>query len=120
MLFRSAAALRSIVELGAREAVMTMSSGCLALVGAEPERRLRRVVIEPLEPVSSVGSGDAFLAGYVAARYGGDTSDECLRFATACGAESTQHFGAGVVDPKEVERLLAEVRVEQVEEPAVP
>ena len=115
-----AAALRSIVELGAREAVMTMSSGCLALVGAEPERRLRRVVIEALEPVSSVGSGDAFLAGYVAARYGGDTPEECLRFATACGAESTQHFGAGVVDPKVVERLLAEVRVEQVEEPAVP
>jgi 1-phosphofructokinase/tagatose 6-phosphate kinase len=99
---------------------MTMSSGCLALVGAEPERRLRRVVIEALEPVSSVGSGDAFLAGYVAARYGGDTPEECLRFATACGAESTQHFGAGVVDPKVVERLLAEVRVEQVEEPAVP
>ena len=113
------AALRSIVELGAREAVMTMSSGCLALVGTEPERGLRRVVVEALEPVSSVGSGDAFLAGYVAARYGGDTPDECLRFATACGAESTQHFGAGVVDPKGVERLLGEVRLEAVEEPAV-
>ena len=114
-----AAALRSIVELGAREAVMTMSSGCLALVGQEPDRRLRRVVVEALEPVSSVGSGDAFLAGYVAARYAGDTPDECLRFATACGAESTQHFGAGVVDPKEVDRLRAEVRIEPVEEPAV-
>jgi 1-phosphofructokinase/tagatose 6-phosphate kinase len=113
------AALRSIVELGAREAVMTMSSGCLALVGEEPDRHLRRVVVETLEPVSSVGSGDAFLAGYVAARYGGDTPEECLRFATACGAESTQHFGAGVVDPKEVERMLAEVRIERVEEPAV-
>ena len=114
------AALRSIVELGAREAVMTMASGCLGLVGTEPERRLRRVVVEALEPVSSVGSGDAFLAGYVAARYGGDTPDECLRYATACGAESTQHFGAGVVDPKGVERLLTEVRLESVEEPAVP
>ena len=27
----------------------------------------------------------------------------------ACGAESTQHFGAGVLDPREVERLQAEV-----------
>jgi 1-phosphofructokinase/tagatose 6-phosphate kinase len=96
-----------------------MSSGCLALVGEEPDRHLRRVVVDTLEPVSSVGSGDAFLAGYVAARYGGDTPEECLRFATACGAESTQHFGAGVVDPKEVERMLAEVRIERVEEPAV-
>ena len=114
-----AAALRSIIDLGAREAVMTMSSGCLALTGEDPDRRMRRVAVEPLEAVSSVGSGDAFLAGYVAARYGGDTPDECLRFATACGAESTQHFGAGVVDPKEVERLLATVEVQSVEEPAV-
>ena len=109
-------AMREMLDLGAEEAVMTLPTGCVALVG-DGDARLHRVT---LEPVSSVGSGDAFLAGYVAARYGGDTSDECLRFATACGAESTQHFGAGVVDPKEVERLLAEVRVEQVEEPAVP
>jgi hypothetical protein len=37
----------------------------------------------------------------------------------ACGAESTQHFGAGVLDRREVERLLPEVRVETVAEPAV-
>ena len=55
--------------------------------------------------MSSVGSGDAFLAGYVAARYGGRPAEECLRFGVACGAESTQHFGAGVIDPREVERL---------------
>ena len=113
------AALGSIVELGAREAIMTLPAGCLAAVGPEHERRLLRVSVEPLEPVSAVGSGDAFLAGYVAARYGGDTPEESLRFATACGAESTQHFGAGVLDPKGVERLLAEVRAERVEEPAV-
>jgi 1-phosphofructokinase family hexose kinase len=115
-----AAALRSILEIGAREAIMTRASGCHALVGEEPERHLRRVVVEALEPVSAVGSGDAFLAGYVAARYGGSSPEECLRFATACGAESTQHFGAGVVDPKEVERLLGTVRVERIEEPALP
>jgi 1-phosphofructokinase/tagatose 6-phosphate kinase len=41
-----------------------------------------------------------------------------LRFAVACGAESTQHFGAGVVDPGKVQRLLAEVEVERLEIPA--
>ncbi|MBA3422493.1 MAG: 1-phosphofructokinase family hexose kinase [Thermoleophilaceae bacterium] len=115
-----AGALRSIADLGAREAIMTMPTGCLALVGDPPDRHLRRATVEALEPVSAVGSGDAFLAGLVAARYGGDSPEERLRFAVACGAESTQHFGAGVVDPKEVERLLGEVRVEQVEEPALP
>ncbi|MEA2443088.1 MAG: 1-phosphofructokinase, partial [Thermoleophilales bacterium] len=78
---------------------------------------LYRVRIETQEARSPVGSGDAFLAGYVAARYTGSTPEECLRFGVACGAESTQHFGAGVIDPKEVGRLLDEVRVEPLEAP---
>jgi 1-phosphofructokinase/tagatose 6-phosphate kinase len=103
--------LHEIAELGAGEAIMTSSSGCLALLG-ESEKSLYRASLDPLEPVSKVGSGDAFVAGYVAARYGGKTAEECVRFAVACGAESTQHFGAGVLDPREVERLAPDVRVE--------
>jgi 1-phosphofructokinase family hexose kinase len=109
-------AVREMVEMGARESVMTMPDGCLALLGEEGDqtrsRRLCRATLEPLEPVSSVGSGDAFLAGYVAARYDGKDDVECVRFGVACGAESTQHFGAGVLDPRGVERLVGEVEVE--------
>ncbi len=116
-------AMREIVELGAREAIMTLADGCLALHGdgADPARprRLCRALLEPLEPVSSVGSGDAFLAGYVAGRYDGRSAEECLRFGVACGAESTQHFGAGVIDPREVERLASEVTLESLDAPAV-
>jgi len=106
--------LHEITELGARSAIMTMASGCLALV-AEQERRLWRATFDQLEPVSAVGSGDAFLAGYVASRYAGRPEEECLRYAVACGAESTQHFGAGVLDAREVERLLPEVSVETLD-----
>jgi fructose-1-phosphate kinase PfkB-like protein len=112
-------ALGEMVELGAREAMITLADGCLAVLGESGERCLYRATLEPLEPVSSVGSGDALLAGFVAARYGGRTPDDCLRFAVACGAESTQHFGAGVLEQREVERLLPEVRVETFEAPAV-
>ncbi|HEY1594812.1 MAG TPA: 1-phosphofructokinase family hexose kinase [Thermoleophilaceae bacterium] len=106
--------LHEIAELGANEAIMTSPSGCLALLG-ESEKSLYRATLDPLEPVSKVGSGDAFVAGYVAARYGGKTDEECIRFGVACGAESTQHFGAGVLDPREVERLVPEVRVETLD-----
>ncbi len=109
-------AIREMVELGARESIMTLSDGCLALLG-DGERHVYRATLEPLEPVSSVGSGDAFLAGFVAARYGGSGHEDALRFAVACGAESTQHFGAGRVEQREVERLVPEVRVEEVETP---
>jgi 1-phosphofructokinase/tagatose 6-phosphate kinase len=109
-------AIDEIVEMGAREAVMTLPDGALGLLGAEADatnpRRLLRATLDPLEPVSAVGSGDAFLAGFVTARYGGRPAEDCLRFAVACGAESTQHFGAGVLDPREVERLQDEVQLE--------
>ena len=111
-------ALEEMVEMGAREGLMTLPDGCMAVLG-ESERQLYRATLEPLEPVSSVGSGDAFLAGFVAARYGGRDDEDCLRFAVACGAESTQHFGAGQLELREVERLLPEVRLETLGAPAV-
>jgi sugar/nucleoside kinase (ribokinase family) len=75
-----------------------------------------QATLDPIEPVSSGGSGDAFLAGYVAARYSGRPPDDCLRFAVACGAESTQHLGAGVIDVREVERLAEDVDLRTVQE----
>ena len=62
--------------------------------------------------------GDAFLAGYVAARYGGKPPAECLRFGVACGAESVQRLGAGLIDPQKVERLVGEVDVRRLVAPA--
>ncbi len=113
------AGVAEMVELGARESIMTLPNGCLALLSDGTEKRVFRASLDPLEPVSAVGSGDAFLAGFVAARYSGSGNEDCLRFAVACGAESTQHFGAGVVDLREVERLRPEVRVERIEPSAL-
>jgi len=114
-------AVREITELGAREAIMTLPTGCVGLLGSGNERVLLSARIDPgvVEARSTVGSGDAFLAGYVAARYGNGDPEQCLRFAVGCGAESIQHFGAGVLDPREVDRLLPEVQVERLAEPAL-
>ena len=110
--------LAELVRLGAAEAAITRPEGCVATVGEGSERRLLEVHTEPLEAVSTVGSGDAFLAGYVAARYEERSPEDCLAYAVACGAESTQHFGAGTVDRNQVERLLGEVAVHDLEVPA--
>jgi 1-phosphofructokinase family hexose kinase len=111
-------AVREMTELGAREAIMTADDGCFAMVHEEGGSQLYRLRVDPLETYSAVGSGDAFLAGYVAARYSGRPPSECLRFGVACGAESTQHIGAGVIDPREAERLESEIALEAVEIPA--
>ena len=116
-------AVREMVGLGAREAIMTMPDGCFAQMipdepGADPD--LYRVVVPAgaVESRASVGSGDAFLAGFVAARYARKPTAECLAFGVACGAESTQHLGAGLVDPDRVQRLLDEIEVQRPELPA--
>jgi 1-phosphofructokinase/tagatose 6-phosphate kinase len=116
-------AAREMCELGAREAIMTMPDGCFArMLGEEhgSDRRVYRVRLASpaLEPRATVGSGDAFLAGFVAARYTGRPTAECLAYGVACGAESTQHLGAGLIDPDRVERLLGETEVERPETPA--
>jgi len=109
-----AIAVREMVALGPREAIMTLPDGCIACVTAGTERRLLRVWIDPRESVAAVGSGDAFLAGLVASRYEGKTIEECLRFGVACGAESTMRLGAGLIDPREIGRMLAETSVERL------
>ena len=110
---------RDIVARGARDAVITHEAGCVALLGGDSAERVAyRVSVEPREPLSAIGAGDAFLAGYVAGLYEGRPAEDCLRFAVACGAESVRHVGAGVIDPREVERLLPEVTIERLAEPA--
>jgi 1-phosphofructokinase/tagatose 6-phosphate kinase len=109
-----AQAVIEMTRLGAGEAIMTVADGCYAHVHDDGPA-LFRVSVEEQEARSRIGSGDAFLAGYVAARYGGRPPVECLRYGVACGAESIQHFGAGVIDPAKVDRLLNEVDSEPLE-----
>jgi 1-phosphofructokinase family hexose kinase len=106
-------AVIEMVRLGARESIMTVRDGCFANV-LEDGQALYRVTVREQEALSRIGSGDAFLAGYVAARYTGRSPVECLRYGVACGAESVQHFGAGMIDAGKVERLLGEVEAEQL------
>jgi sugar/nucleoside kinase (ribokinase family) len=100
-----------------------MPDGCFAYMhseepGADPQLYRVHVPAGAVEPRATVGSGDAFLAGFVAARYNQKPIAECLAYGVACGAESTQHLGAGLVDPDRVARLLDEIEVERPELPA--
>jgi 1-phosphofructokinase/tagatose 6-phosphate kinase len=110
--------VREIAALGPREAIMTLPDGCIAQVLVNGQPVLKRARIDPREPVAKSGSGDAFLAGYLAARYEGRPPDQCLRFGVACGAESTGRLGAGLIDPREARRLMGDVELSVVELPA--
>ncbi len=110
-------ALADLVRMGADEAIITTANGCAALVGEGQAKHVFEATIEPLAAVASVGSGDAFLAGFVAARRAGRPIEDCLGYGVACGAESTQHLGAGTLERAEVEKLVGRVTVNRLNAP---
>lgn len=111
-----AAAPAELCAMGARNAIVTDENGCWAVFGGDSDVTMH-VRAPVLEPITTVGSGDALLAGFVTARYIGLDDDAALRYAVACGAESTQHFGAGTLEPAAVDQLLDKVEVTAVTRP---
>jgi 1-phosphofructokinase/tagatose 6-phosphate kinase len=96
-----------LCDMGARNAIIKTPLGCVARFQVGRRQRVFRANIAPLESVvSTVGSGDAFLAGFVAARFEKLELPVCLRQALAAGAANTQRFGAGVLDADVARRLL--------------
>jgi 1-phosphofructokinase/tagatose 6-phosphate kinase len=101
--------------MGAQNVIITMPDGCFARVKHGRRIRVYHASIPLIETVvSTVGSGDAFLAGFIASRFQRTEVPDCLRFGLACGAANTLRYGAGVFDPNEVERLYKTTAVSEV------
>jgi fructose-1-phosphate kinase PfkB-like protein len=109
-------ALDHIADLGPRNVLITLTSGCYALLRDEREPARYHAAVPRIEPVSPVGSGDVLLAGFVAARYEGRSAEEALRRAVAAGAAAVQEVGAGRFEPREIARLEEGVRVEHLDQ----
>jgi 1-phosphofructokinase family hexose kinase len=112
-----AAAAETLAQMGAETALIHHENGCVARVRTESSKRgatYRAVLPARSDVMSTVGSGDAFLAGYLSARYGHQPPEVALALAVACGAASTQRVGAGVLDPSDVEALRRRVEVSEI------
>ncbi len=60
---------------------------------------------------NTVGCGDAFLAGYLAALWAGASPEQRLRQAVACGGANAMADAAGEIDPQVVADLAAKAKV---------
>jgi 1-phosphofructokinase/tagatose 6-phosphate kinase len=108
-------ALDRIADLGARNVLITSETGCFGLFREERRRLLFHAEAPRVEPISAVGSGDVLLAGFLAARLAEGSLEDALRRGVAAGAAATLELGAGRFEPREASRLLAGVRVEELE-----
>jgi 1-phosphofructokinase family hexose kinase len=68
----------------------------------------------PLPDCSSVGCGDAALAGFAVAHERGLSDEETLRLATACGSANCIAEAPGRVNASDVHRLAQQVAVRRV------
>jgi 1-phosphofructokinase/tagatose 6-phosphate kinase len=108
-------ALDAIVELGARNVLITQETACFALFREDRVTRRYRAAIDRVEPVAAVGAGDVLLAGFLAARLDGRPLDEALRQAVGCAAASVLELGPGRFDAREASRFAASVAVEELQ-----
>jgi sugar/nucleoside kinase (ribokinase family) len=86
------AAFAALEQLGAREVILKLGAhGCLHRTAGQ----LCRVPPFDVRVVDTTGAGDAFTAGFMAARLWGWRAEECTLFANACGAAAATTLGAG-------------------------
>lgn len=110
-----AGALDEIAELGARNVLITLETGCYALLREDRNEMRLRARVPELEPVSRIGAGDTLLAGFLAARAAGRSFEDAVRSAVATGAASVLEPGPGRFDPREASRLTPLVTIEHLE-----
>jgi 1-phosphofructokinase/tagatose 6-phosphate kinase len=108
-------ALNTIAEMGARNVLITLESGCFALVREDRQVRRYRLIAPQLEPVSVLGAGDALLAQYLAAMLDDRPVDDALRIAVGAGSASVLEVGAGRFEPREAARLAGLVELHELE-----
>jgi 1-phosphofructokinase len=102
--------LSRLVELGAAYACITSPEGLsyLSTENGAVSARAPRV-----ETVSTVGSGDAYLAGLLAGLLHRNLAPaEAVRLAAGCAAANAETLGAGLFEARRAEELSGSVQVE--------
>ena len=102
--------LTRLIELGAADACITSPEGLsfLSTENGTVSARAPRV-----EAVSTVGSGDAYLAGLLAGLLHRNLAPaEAVRLAAGCAAANAETLGAGLFEARRAEELADSVQVE--------
>lgn len=104
-----------IHQMGAGIVLIHDREGCVARVPDGKSRRLLRAHLPRIADVAAtVGSGDAFLAGFIASWIHTREPEAALRLAVATGAANALHLGAGVFDQEDVDAFSRRVEIEEL------
>jgi 1-phosphofructokinase/tagatose 6-phosphate kinase len=107
-------ALDAIVEMGARNVIITLENGCFALLRSGKRTKRFRALARYVEPISAVGSGDVLLAQFLAALVDERSPDYAVRLAVAAGSSAVLEIGAGRFDPESASSLMDQVELAEL------
>lgn len=101
--------LSRLTEMGAKGACITSPQGHSYLTAGEG---IFSSLAPEVEALSTVGSGDAYLAGLLAGLLHRDhSSAEAVRLAAGCAAANAETLGAGIFESRRAEELAEAVEV---------
>lgn len=104
-------AARHLVEQGMGCVVVSMGSEGALFVTAE---ECLQAIPPAVEVKSTVGAGDAMVAGFVAGRMRGASLSECARLATACALGALTQLGPRLPPTPVVESYMGQVEIRQI------
>lgn len=106
-------AAEELLRLGAQSCAITLGAQGVLWASADGGRAW---LAKPphLKAISTVGSGDATLAGFACATLNGWHGEDALRFATACGAANCLAEFEGRISLSDVHSLMAKIEIETI------
>jgi 1-phosphofructokinase family hexose kinase len=111
----TAEAAARLIDSGAASAAITM--GANGLIWKESKAGACWVATPPkVKPISTVGCGDATMAGFAYADLTGLKGEDAVRLAAACGTANCFAELSGQISKAEVDRLMPQIETRLVEE----
>ena len=105
-------ACRKLIEIGRVKIVaLTLGEDGALLVTADQAFRSAPMAIEP---ISTVGAGDSFVGGLVAALASGESLEQAFRVAVAAASAAVMSPGTELCREVDVQRLLPEVKISEL------
>lgn len=102
---------KRMLEMGVENLLIsTGESGGIFLNG----KGIFRAVIPKEEVVSTIGSGDASVAGFCIGVKRGYSAKDCVKLAMACGICNAKFSKVGYVEPEMVKELFGGVRIMEI------
>lgn len=102
---------RGLIDEGIKTILITLGEKGALLVDDD---LLLHGAVKVEEPVDTVGSGDAFLAGFVYQEFHGASKKDAFKSAVASGAANTLVPGPGIFNKNDYNKLLNEVEISEL------